>query len=87
MFKLFGENLREERKKQKLTVFEIALISEVSRSYITLIENGKRLPGKKVLPKIAVALHLKTSTVLNWYLEDIRQKLKKGIHQPDKNAK
>ena len=75
----FGENLRKERKKQDLTVQEIAEICGISRSYITLIENGKRLPGKKILLKIAVALHLKTSIVLNWYLEDISQKIQQDF--------
>ena len=46
----------------------------ISRSYLTLIENGKRSPGKKVLPKIATALNLETVKVLNWYLEDLRKK-------------
>jgi len=73
----FGGRLREERKKQGLTVQMIANTCGTSRSYITLIENGKRLPGKKILPQIASSLNLQTSTVLNWYLEDIREKLKK----------
>lgn len=71
----FGEKLTEERKKQKLSAQALAHACGVSRSYITLIENGKRNPGKKILPKIAAALHIKTVDVLNWYLEDLRQKL------------
>lgn len=78
MHKLFGEQLRSERKKQGLTVQTIAIACEISRSFVTLIENGKRLPGKKILPKIAAALHLKTTVVLNWYLEDLRGKLKEN---------
>lgn len=79
MTKLFGEHLLEERKKQGLTVQMIADACGTSRSYITLIENGMRLPGKKNLPKIAGALHLQTVVVLNWYLEDIRQKIQKDL--------
>lgn len=75
MNRSFGEEHRRERKKLGLTIQMIATACGVSRSYITLIENGKRLPGKKILPKIAVALHLRTVVVLNWYLEDIRKKL------------
>jgi len=77
MYKLFGENLKEERKKQGLTVENVALACGTSSSYITLIENGKLLPGKKILPKIADALYLKTVDVLNWYLEDVRENLEK----------
>lgn len=77
--KLFGEQLRQERKKQGLTVAMIAKACGTSRSYITLIENGRRLPGKKILPKLADVLQIKTVVVLNWYLEDIRQKIQKGL--------
>lgn len=79
MQKLFGEQLRLERKKQGLTVQMLAEACGTSRSYITLIENGKRSPGKKILPKIAIALNLKTVVVLNWYLEDVSQKIRKSL--------
>lgn len=75
MHQSFGEHLKKERKKQRMTAQTVAKASGTSRSYITLIENGKRLPGKKILPKIAVALKIKTNIVLNWYLEDLRKKL------------
>lgn len=75
----FGKKLREERKRQRLTVLMIAQSCGISRSYVTLIENGKRLPGKNVLPKIASSLHLKTAEVLNWYLEDIGHRLHEGL--------
>lgn len=71
----FGEKLTKERKKKKLSALELAGLVGVSRSYITLIENGKRLPGKKVVPRIAEALVIKNSVIVNWYLEDIREKL------------
>ena len=77
MDKLFGEKLRAERKRQSLTAQKIAEICGVSRSYITLIESNKRLPGKKIIPKLAIALQLKTSVVLNWYLMDVSQKILK----------
>jgi transcriptional regulator with XRE-family HTH domain len=71
----FGERLLNERKKHNLSAQTLADASGVARSYITLIENGKRLPGRKVIPKIATALHLKTNIIVNWYLEDLREKL------------
>lgn len=71
----FGERLRAERKKRNLSAQDLARASEIARSYITLIENGKRLPGRKVIPKIAIALGLKTNIIVNWYLEDLREKL------------
>ena len=72
---LFGERLLIERKKNNLSAQELAEACGVSRSYITLIENKKRLPGKEVISKIARALHLETNVIINWYLEDVRAKL------------
>lgn len=75
----FGARLRKERKKQGLTAEMIAKSCGTSRSYITLIENGRRLPGKKVLPKLAEALRIKIAIVLNWYLEDMSNRMKKSL--------
>lgn len=71
----FGKQLRKERKKNNLSAQALADACGVSRSYVTLIENGNRLPGRKVLPKIGEALNLKTNLIINWYLEDLREKL------------
>jgi transcriptional regulator with XRE-family HTH domain len=79
MHKLFGEQLQKERNKRGLTTFAVAKAWGVSRSYVTLIENGKRLPSKKHIRKIASALHIQAGVVLNWYLEDITQKIKKSL--------
>ena len=79
MIMSFGTNLRNKRKKLGMTVEMVSKICETSRSYITLMENGKRLPSKKVLPKIAIALNLKTVVVLNWYLEDVNQKMRSHL--------
>jgi transcriptional regulator with XRE-family HTH domain len=79
MHKLFGEQLRKERKKQGFSALALSKAWGVSRSYITLIENGKRLPGKKHIRKIAMALKIEAGVVLNWYLEDITKKIKKGF--------
>ncbi len=75
----FGKRLRAERKNSHLTAAALANICGISRSYITLIENGHRLPSSKIMPKIAVALNLKTNTVLNWYLDAMREKVEKKL--------
>lgn len=75
MNKLFGEQLRKERKKQDLTMEVLAKACGISRSYITLMESGTRMPAKKNIPVIAAALKIKTTVVLNWYLEDIRTRM------------
>lgn len=70
-----GKRLLAERKKHSLSAKTLAQACGVSRSYITLIENNKRLPGKKLIPKLAAALNLRTNIILNWYLEDVREKI------------
>jgi len=72
---LFGKKLNTERKKKHLSALALANICDISRSYVTLMENGKRLPGKKLIPKIARALCKKPNVIINWYLEDLREKL------------
>jgi transcriptional regulator with XRE-family HTH domain len=71
----FGERLHAERKKYNLSTQKLAEACGVSRSYLTLIENGKRLPGKKLIPILAKSLNLKTNVIINWYLEDVRGRL------------
>jgi len=75
--KMFGFQLLKERRKKGMTTLEVAEACGFSRSYITLIENGLRLPGKKNIFKIAVALKIKKEVALNWYLEDLAQTIKK----------
>ena len=76
---MLGKQLRAEREKRKQTVLCLAEACGISHSHITLIETGKRLPGKKVIKKIATALDIPTETLLTWYLEDISQKVKADL--------
>ncbi len=76
---VFGKKLLEQRKKNNLSAQELASACGVSRSYITLMENGKRVPGEKIIPKIAEALNLKTDVILNWYLEDLRWRMHESL--------
>lgn len=71
----FSEEFSSQRKKLNLSQEEVAKSVGVSRTYITLIENGKRLPGKKHLLKIAEVLGVKKHTVINWYLKELRERL------------
>lgn len=75
----FAENLRQKREELGLTAEELANRIHVSRSYITLLENGNRIPGKTLLPRIARALRLEKKVVLDWYLEYQEKKLKEQL--------
>lgn len=72
----FAKNLRTKREKLGLSTEELARRVHVSRSYITLLENDKRSPGKGLLSRIARALRLEKKVVVGWYLEDQKEKLR-----------
>lgn len=75
----FAKNLRTKREKLDLSAEELANRVHVSRSYISLLEGGERLPRKTLLPKIARALRVEKKVVVNWYLEDQKEKLKEEL--------
>jgi transcriptional regulator with XRE-family HTH domain len=53
----FGQYLLELRKKKKLTTRELADISNVSQSYISHVENGRKgIPSPDVLKKLFMPL-------------------------------
>ena len=72
---MFGEKLRAEREKLDLSAQSLAEACGVARSYITLMESGKRLPGKPLLPKIATALNIPVEVILEWYFADMKDKI------------
>lgn len=52
-----------------LTVESLSQELGVSRSYLTLIENGERRLPKRLVGKLAKAFKLPKLTVYDWYLE------------------
>ena len=54
--RIFGELLREQRKKKNLTQEGLAEACELSTYYISLLEAGKRQPTITTLFKLASAL-------------------------------
>ncbi len=71
----FAKNLRSERKKLDLSAEELAKRVGVSRSYITLLESGKRSPTKTIVAKIAKGLGVESWVIEEWFLEDQLKKL------------
>jgi len=71
----FAKNLRLARKKLGLSTEELARKAGISRSYITLLESGKRPPTKTIIHKITKGLGVKSWVVEEWFLEDQLKKL------------
>ena len=58
-YKRLGECLISARKKNKLSQEQLALLSDVDRTYLARIEEGKANPSMKVLNKISKVLRLR----------------------------
>lgn len=63
-YKRLGENIVFHRKKQKLSQFQVADKSEVDRSYLAEIEEGKANPSIKFLHRISKTLKVKIGELI-----------------------
>lgn len=63
-YQRLGEKLISERKKMQLSQEELALLSDVDRTYLARIEEGKANPTVKVLYKLARKLKVKIAVLL-----------------------
>lgn len=59
-----GHRIVRARRSQKLTQEDLAGMAELDRSYLSEIENGRRKLSVEMLSKIADALKIKASTLL-----------------------
>ena len=64
IYQRLGERLLSEREKKRLSQEQLGLISDVDRTYIARIENGRVNPSMRILHKIARALRIKLSQLL-----------------------
>lgn len=64
-----GLKIKNIRTDLNLTVEFVSQKLGVSRSYLTLIENGERHLPKKLVGKLARVLKIPKETVYEWYLE------------------
>lgn len=64
-----GSKIKNIRIGLGLTVGFLSAEIGVSRSYFTLMENGKRRLPKRLVKKLAKAFKLPKGTVYDWYLE------------------
>lgn len=64
-----GSKIKNVRLGLGLTTEFLSQELGVSRSYLTLIENGERRLPKKLVGKFAKAFKLPKETVYEWYLE------------------
>ncbi len=61
---IFGKVLQSLRKSKNLTQDELAALSDLDRTYISLLERGLRVPTIITLFKLAKALELPPEEIL-----------------------
>ena len=63
-YKRLGETIITNRRKANLSQHELALFSDVDRSYLAEVEEGKANPSMKFLNKISKILKIKVGRLL-----------------------
>jgi transcriptional regulator with XRE-family HTH domain len=53
---MIGERIRELRLSLGMSQTELAEAAHLDKSALSLIENGKRYPGSRTIPRLAAAL-------------------------------
>jgi transcriptional regulator with XRE-family HTH domain len=61
---VFGLVLKEVRNQKNISQSELANLAELDRTYISLLERGLRQPTIETVFKLAEALNLKASTII-----------------------
>ena len=59
-----GEKIIKVRQKRKLSQEQLALLSDIDRTYLARIEEGKANPSVKVLNKLSRVLKTRISYLL-----------------------
>jgi transcriptional regulator with XRE-family HTH domain len=62
--KQFGEVVKAVREKQGVSQEKLAELAEIDRTYMSMIERGKRRPTLEVASRIAGALGMKLSQII-----------------------
>ena len=64
---IFGKILQEERKAKKISQEKLAKLTGLDRTFISLIENGKRSPTFATILKMCSALEILPSELFSKY--------------------
>jgi len=59
----FGEFIHTQRKLAKLSLRELAALTDVSNAYLSQLERGRHAPSIKVLKSLANAFNLSAETL------------------------
>lgn len=62
--RILGANVRRERKRLGKSQEELALDAAMKRAYLSDLEGGTRNPSIKAIARLAAALHVNPSSLL-----------------------
>lgn len=68
--KLVGHNIKKYRLQKKYTQEDLAIMCNLHRTYISIIELGKKSPSLDVLDNIAKQLKIKIKDLFTEYEEN-----------------
>jgi len=80
-YKQLGHNIREERKKQHLTIEELAYKADITPNYLGKIERAQTKLSLEVLIKISNALGLTSDDILAHEFDTIPSKTIYNLNQ------
>jgi len=60
----FGQVIKAVRERQGISQEKLAELAEIDRTYVSMIERGKRHPTLEVADRIATALEMRLSTII-----------------------
>jgi len=63
-YRRLGERVISERNKKRLSQEQLALLSDIDRTYLARVEEGKANPSIKVLNKISKILKVRLTELL-----------------------
>jgi len=78
---LFGDVIRDRRDKQKLSQEELADQAGLHRTYIGLVERGKRMPSIEMVRRLALALNTTMTTLISNLEKGIRKQKPELLEQ------
>lgn len=67
---IFGQQLRKIREERKLSQEELAFRAKLDRTYISLLERGKRRPTLNTIFSLAAQLDIKPSELVRMVESD-----------------
>ena len=70
-YQYVGKKIRNERMKYGLSLNELAAATDLSASFLSLLENGKAVPSLKVLDKLASYFSIHLATLFEEEVEDV----------------